>query len=67
MNELADKENISPSDYTLMLKKIKENPEVPLDYDQELKTLMMEKGIPGKTANVVKINLCFDLTEILKY
>ena len=50
-----------------MLKKIKEHPEVPLIYDQALKKLMTEKGIPGETANVVKINLCFDLTEIEKH
>lgn len=50
-----------------MLKKVKEDPKGPLDYDDELKKLLLHKGIPGQRANVVKVNLCFDLSETDKY
>ena len=48
-----------------MLKKVKEEKD-PLDYDDSLHKLIVEKGIPGGKPVIKKVNLCFDLTSIEK-
>lgn len=44
-----------------------ENDKEGIDYDDHLKKLFQSKGIPGKSAHVKKVNLCFDLDEINEF
>jgi hypothetical protein len=59
---ICDEDDISPADYTCVVKKI-ENDTPGVDYDDELRQIIEKEVLPDGKTKVVKVNLCFDLTE----